>query len=175
MLEDAWISTETGKPFQHCVHCRFPLLETEVPWLVNKHYRRGECIIEYAICQTCRDEIAAGFSDESKAAIREFLETHIDWPKRLADFMRLDDPRQRLDACVKCELPRGEATEFAISGVFDEGGILMEGALPLMLCGGCTREMANALSPASRAAWQDFIVQHFAGPASDASGFPGMT
>ena len=53
------LSDETGEPFRHCVHCRMPLDEIDAPWLVNKEYRHGECVLEYAICQPCREAAAA--------------------------------------------------------------------------------------------------------------------
>ena len=88
-MEEWLVSEETGLPFSHCVGCRLPLLEIDAPWLVNKDYHRGECVLEYAVCQPCRDSVSARLSEESKAAVRGFLEREIDWEARLAEFMAM--------------------------------------------------------------------------------------
>jgi hypothetical protein len=83
-----WLgSEETGEPFSHCLRCRIPLLEVAQPWLVNKEMIREECVLEYAICQSCRDEVTDQLSEESKESVRQFLEREIDWEKRMNEFM----------------------------------------------------------------------------------------
>jgi len=160
-----WLqSEETGDVFSHCVHCRLPLLEIDVPYLVTKEYRRNECIMEYALCQHCRDELAAGFSEASKLAVRQFLECEIDWDTRVKEFMLDDTLQRRIAACVACRKPRADTESFMLSALFDSGGELVTGPLPLILCGDCTARLVAELSPATLDAWRAFIDQHFPGP-----------
>ena len=163
-LERWLVSEETGESFRHCIQCHLPLLETAGPWLVNKEFRRGECIQEYAICQECRDEVTGRFSEESKEAVRLFLETEIDWAARVRDFMMDED--SRFAACVACRKPRDEAEGFGISALFDEGGKPVTGPLPLLVCGSCINRISAALSVETRAAWKKFLEDHFPGPPS---------
>jgi hypothetical protein len=167
---DTWLrSEETGAPFHQCIECRLPLWEIDAPWLVNKDYFRGECLMEYAICQPCRDRVSARISEESKAAVRQFLETAIRWDERLAEFMQMADPAERFAACVACRTPRAALEGYAISALFDSGGHLTNGALPLLICRACIGRMTAGLSEASRAVWKDFLATHFPGP-PDGSG-----
>lgn len=171
---DAWLrSEETGEPFTHCVSCRLPLLETDVPWLVNKDYFRGECVLEYALCQTCREELSGRISEDSKASVRGFLEKEIAWDERVAEFMTSGNLLERFARCIACRTPREELEGFGISALFDSGGELVTGPLPLLICRPCIGRMTESLSEDSRRVWREFLEGHFAGP-PDASGFPGL-
>ena len=162
---ESWLrSEETGQPFRQCVECGFPLREIDAPWLVNKDYFRGECVMEYAICQPCRDRISEKISEASKASVRAFLETEIDWEARTEEFMDMNDPVERLAACVACRESRTELEGFAISALFDSGGQVTTGVLPLLICRTCIGKMTASLSDESREVWQKFVKERFAGP-----------
>lgn len=173
-LMDDWLgSEETGGEFTHCMCCRFPLLEIAMPWLVNKEYHREECVLEYAICQGCRDQMTDRFSEESKEAARQFLEHEIDWEERVKEFMLAHNEVERFDACIACCTPRGAMEGFGISAIFDSGGKIVTGPLPLLICRSCIDRMSERLSATSREVWRDFLGEYFTGPASD-SEFPGL-
>lgn len=168
---ESWLrSEETGAPFRQCVECRLPLLEIDAPWLVNKDYFRGECLMEYAICQVCRDRISAKISEESKAAVRRFLETAILWEERLAEFMLMADPAERFGACIACRTSRMDLEGYGVSALFDSGGHLTTGALPLLICRPCIGKMTAGLSDESRAVWKEFLAAHFPGPPDGSGG-----
>lgn len=173
MENEWWQSSETGEPFTHCVRCRLPLLELDSMWLVNREFQGGECMLEYAVCQGCRDAVTGRMSEESRQAVRAFLEEKIDWEARLADFMMAVEPAERLDFCVSCRAAREKLDGFAISAQFDEGGEMVVGALPLLICRVCVDRMMEGLSDQSRAVWRDFVREHFDGPPDGAS-FPGI-
>lgn len=169
-----WLcSDETGEAFSHCVSCRLPLLEIDAPWLVNKDYFRDECVLEYAVCQPCRDRTSGGISEESKTAVRRFLETEIDWDARLAEFMASPDLVERFSRCIACRTPRELTDGYAISALCDSAGNLVTGPLPLMICRICINRMTESLSQQSRELWKQFLAEHFAGPPDD-SAFPGL-
>lgn len=172
-----WLmSEETGAPFTHCIRCRLPLLEIDARWLVIKDYRLEECTMEYAICEPCRNDISAGFSETSKAAVRDFLATHIDWDARIEDFMMDGTMEGRFSHCIGCRTPREHMAGYGISALFDASGDLIEGPLPLLLCDVCTRNLANRFSPEDLATWRDFISTHFEGPpgTEDWPGYSGL-
>lgn len=157
-------SVETDKPFRACKVCDLPLPLASDVWVVNKHYHRGECVLEYAVCESCRDHVSEKFSDSSKAAIRKFLETEIEWEQRMLDWMALKRPVERMDLCVACRVPREQMEGFAISAQFDKNKNLVEGALPLLMCASCVSQITASLSEESREVWQNFIADHFEGP-----------
>jgi hypothetical protein len=164
-----WLaSEESGTAFCHCISCRLPLLEIAAPWLVNKEYHRGECVLEYAICQPCRNRVTEEFSEESKETVRSFLENRVDWQERFREFMMQDDLARRFDSCAVCGTPRDGLEGFGLSAFFDPAGRLVESALPLLICGACVGEATADLSKATRESWQRFLEEHFDGP-------PGLT
>ncbi|RYD84935.1 MAG: hypothetical protein EOP84_04055 [Verrucomicrobiaceae bacterium] len=171
---DEWLaSEETGDAFSHCVRCKLPLPEIDAQWLVNKEIVRGECVLEYAICQPCRDHVTEQLSEESKESVRKFLESEIDWAARMKEFMLSHDLTERFGACIACRIPRNEMEGFGLSALFDSGGALVEGPLPLLICQSCIGRMTASISEESRAVWRKFLAENFAGPPSD-SGFPGL-
>lgn len=171
---DRWLnSEESGEAFSNCVRCRFPLLEIAAPWLVNKEFHRSECVLEYAICQPCRDSVTAEISEESKKAVRHFLETEIDWEGRIQEFAMSTDPADLLQSCVACKQVRIACEGFGVSALFDSEGNLVTGPLPLMICSGCMSRVSGMLSDHSKAVWRRFLAEHFDGPPNDASESPG--
>jgi hypothetical protein len=177
MLPHWLLSVETGEPFRHCIHCHMPLDEIDAPWLVNKEYRRGECIREYAICEPCREHITASIARDCRRAVRAFLEEEIDWHARAEELGRDDTIEGHLAACIRCHAPRESLAGFSLSAQFDASGQLLEGPLPLILCDDCTTRLRERLSPATLDTWQRFVAMHFAGPDHDENpptpGLPG--
>jgi hypothetical protein len=161
------VSEETGEDFSHCLCCALPLVEIAAPWLVNQEFYRGECVREYAICLPCRDQVTAQISEESKKSVRNFLEREIDWEERVREFMLSSEVAERFAACIVCRVPRGELDGFGISALFDGGGKLVNGPLPLLICCPCSARMTAEMSDASRAVWKAFLEENFAGPADD--------
>lgn len=164
LIETWLVSEETGRPFHGCVRCRLPLLEIDRPWLVNKDYFRGECVLEYAVCQKCRCEVSAEIPEVTKAAVRQFLEAEIDWPARLAEHLGEGGEALRFSRCVSCLRPREDLDGFALSGLFDAEGHAVLGPLPLLLCRECYGRMTSLLCERSRGVWRRFLDENFEGP-----------
>jgi hypothetical protein len=171
---DEWLkSEETGESFCHCLCCKLPLVELATPWLVNKEYVGDECVMEYAICQPCRNALAGRMSEQSKHALQEFLKREIDWSARIAEFMMAYDLTERFDACIACRTERGQMRGFGISALFDSGGELVTGPLPVLICQPCIGRMMKGLSEESRKVWEDFLNKHFA-DSLGGQGFSGL-
>jgi hypothetical protein len=169
-----WLaSEESGTAFCHCVACRLPLLEIAAPWLVNKEFHRGECVLEYAICQPCRQRVTDEFSEESKEVVRTYLENKVDWQERFREFMMQDDLVRRFDSCAVCRVPRESLEGFGISAFFDSDGQLIESALPMLICSACVADATEKLSRATRESWQRFLEEHFDGPPGMVERLPG--
>lgn len=164
-LPDDWLlSTETGEPFSHCIRCQLPLLELDRPWLINKDFHKGECTLEYAICEQCRNEVSAEFSEASKEAVRRFLEDDIPWAERIESYLL--DESLRYENCVACNCHRDHAEGHATSVLLGSCGDVEYGALPLMVCSHCSGQMAENLSQATRDSWDRFLNDHFDSPPS---------
>jgi hypothetical protein len=63
---------------------------------------------------------------------------------------------------------------FGISALFDSGGHLVTGPLPLLICRGCIARMTDLLCDESRAVWKQFLDDHFQGPPDHGPGFTGL-
>ncbi len=171
---DEWLaSEETGEAFSHCLCCKVPLVEIDAPWLVNKEIQNGECVLEYAVCQPCRDRVTDRLSESSKESVRAFLEQEIDWEERMKEFMLAHDPTERFSACISCRGRRETLHGFCLSALFDSGGSLVTGPLPLLVCKSCAARMTESFSDQSRGVWRNFLEEHFEGPPED-QGFPGL-
>ena len=173
MLElDPWLlSAETGEPFTHCIHCKLPLVEIDSPWLVNKDFHKGECTLEYAICEGCREQTSEDFSEDSKKAVRNFLENEIPWEERLKTFVL--DPEARFTNCVACDCPREHSDGYATSILLDPSGEIDYGPLPLLICSECVEQMSSRLSQATKDSWRRFLDEHFDCP-PQLSTLPGL-
>lgn len=167
-------SVETDRPFEICQVCTQLLPLAADTWVVNKHYHRDECVLEYAVCEKCRDEVSGRFSESSKSTIRDFLETRIDWEQRILDWMALANPVDRLDECVSCRTKRTEMEGYTISAQFRYDGSLIDGALPLLMCSSCVSTVTSCLSEESRRVWQDFTSSYFDGPDSEDTDFDSL-
>lgn len=146
-----------------------PLLEIDRPWLVTKDYRHGECVLEYAICEGCRDEVTARIPEETKARVRHHLETTIDWSRRLGELLASHD---RLARCIACEAPRHGSGSYSLSAAFDASGRLIEGPLPLLMCEACAARMKSLLCETGLRVWNDFVESHL--HLSDGDGWTGI-
>ncbi|TLD70483.1 hypothetical protein FEM03_12200 [Phragmitibacter flavus] len=75
-MEEEFYSIEHDGPFQECSRCSASLIEGQ-PYQINKAWRAGECIFEYAFCAVCRDALLAEFSEESKGNLLNHQEQHM--------------------------------------------------------------------------------------------------
>jgi hypothetical protein len=160
-----WLrSDESGGEFKRCTQCGCALADTGKPWIVNKEWHRGECVMEYALCHGCREGMIASISEESAAHVRRFFEDHIEPLRWIGQFVENENPETLVEACFACGCNRGEAEGFGISAMFTAPGVLDVGPLPVMICQGCSARMEAGLSKATRESWQRFVDENFPGP-----------
>lgn len=164
-------SAETGKPFRDCISCGLQLADPEVPYLVSKSFRRGECIFEYAICDDCRSNMAQEFSQESREQLADFFENTVQVQERSSFLTYGPIPEPWIARCAACDTPRDEMESYSIGGVL-LGSEMLYDPYPLCLCGKCEEEIQDRLSQKTRGIWDDFVDTHFDGPPSDAEDLP---
>jgi hypothetical protein len=173
-MEDWLISEETGLAFSHCLCCAIPLVEIAASWLIYKEFVKGECVMEYAICQPCRDQVSAKFSKASKNSVRDFLKREIDWEARIQEFMLSHRLTDRLNACICCQTRREDLNGFSLSALMDSSGALVVGPLPLLMCQSCGNRMMNGLSAECREVWMKWVHEHFEGQPPEAGWSGGL-
>ena len=94
-IPPAFFSTETDKPFTHCISCETNLLSPDVRYVIekaitsNKEYNATDTIFEYALCYTCYQNILKSMSDTSIANIQNyFMENGQQVQKRVMEFIQ---------------------------------------------------------------------------------------
>lgn len=161
-----WLeSVETGGSFETCTKCARELSSTGEPWIVNKEWHRGECVMEYALCHTCRGEMQASISAESLAFVQRFFEQHID-PMRFLEHVSADDddPARLIAECFACGQSRESVDGFGISAMFEAPNVLEIGPLPVLMCHHCSAKVEAGISKETRESWQRFVDENFPGP-----------
>ena len=144
------------RPFQHCTRCGESLADFPGGFQISKAYKKGECILEYALCDHCRTAMMEEFSDESKNRLASFQNEQVQM-------------HHGLTHCAVCGACRDEGPmrEFVITGLC-EAGSLHHG---LMLCGDCGDAVQELISTHTRDTWRRFVDDNFPGP-PPADGLP---
>jgi hypothetical protein len=166
MPEGLFDSVETGEPFRECIHCHCDLAASGRLYLVSKEIVHGECVLEYAICEQCRDELSDELSEESKERIQQMLEEGVDWQARFERTMEASEIDPFIETCIFCGAPRDEEKGYGLSGIF-LGGQLFPGPLPAIICANCSERIQQLLSKKTRDFWDRFSEEHFPGPPAD--------
>ncbi len=140
------------RPFGHCTRCGETLEDDQGGFQISKAYKRGECVMEYALCDHCRIAMMEEFSQESKKRLAQFQDERV----------RLD---RGLDCCSVCGVSRRSDTvnDFVITGLC-EGSSLVHS---IMVCGKCGDGIQEVISVKTRDTWRRFVDENFPGPPSE--------
>jgi ribosomal protein L34E len=140
------------RPFAHCTRCGESLHDDQAGFQISKAYKRGECVMEYALCDHCRTAMMEEFSQESKKRLGQFQDNNV----------RLD---RGLSSCSVCGVSRGDGSvdDFVITGLC-EGSQLMHS---IMVCGQCGDDIQDIISTKTRDTWRRFVDENFPGPPSE--------
>lgn len=146
------------RPFLTCTRCGESLADFEDGFRISKNFKKGEVLIEYALCMPCLMRMLEESSEESKRNLAKFHEDHH------RDVSGFDD-------CAFCEKTRAEARgeEFGIAGVC-QGDRMLDSA---MICIDCMEAMHAVLSKETTESWRRFREENFPGVPGDFEPFPG--
>lgn len=146
------------RPFLTCTRCGESLADFEDGYRISKNYKKGEVLVEYALCMPCLLRMLEESSEESRRNLAKFHEA------RQRDVSGFDE-------CAFCERTRAAARdeEFGIAGVC-QGDLLLDSA---MICVDCIEEMHDVLSEETKEVWRRFREENFPGVPADFEPFPG--
>jgi hypothetical protein len=137
------------RPFHHCTRCGESLADFPGGFQISKAFKKGECVLEYALCDHCRSAMMEEFSDESKRRLSQFQneQVHLDYG---------------LTHCAVCGRCRGEGPmqDFVVTGLCE--GQSMHHSL--MMCGDCGDAVQAWISSQTRDTWRRFVEDNFPGP-----------
>lgn len=142
-------SVEFDSPFIQCTQCQEELGD-ESTFQLQKVMKKGEPIMEFALCDTCHDQLVESFSTETKQRLEAYYEEHA-----IDDF--------HLDVCIFCALPRRELEEYNISAHCISNRLLVGSCI----CNDCLLNIQPMLSKQTRDSRDRFRERNFPGVPSD--------
>ncbi|HYC78493.1 MAG TPA: hypothetical protein VEI02_12775 [Planctomycetota bacterium] len=131
-----------GGPFPACSDCGGELDAREEPYLVERVFRDGEAVFEYALCFTCAARLFEEYSEESKRNLDAYF------AERLA-------PAAVAGACDRCGRHGAELEEERTQAGAVLGGYLL-GRL-ITICGPCADGAEAVLSKKTKEAFERFV------------------
>lgn len=170
-------------PFRECAVCGKSLNEPDCVYSISKTCNQGEAIVEMAVCDDCGDELRDELSDESRAAVTEFVESRLMEavleqhatgttgddanPRGLLRLLNgpsepPEDPLDLIATCSLCGKAKDDCRTFSVTAycVGDEMVVQPTGplslGLPAMLCDDCNRAASEKLSKETRETWDKF-------------------
>lgn len=146
------------RPFLTCTRCGESLAEFEEGYRITKNFKKGEVLIEYALCLPCLNGMIEESSEESKQNLARFQ------AERYREVSGFED-------CAFCERTRQQVRdeEYGLAGLC-RGDRLLDSA---MICIDCMEDMHDILSEATRKSWSRFREENFPGVPADFEPFPG--
>lgn len=138
------------RPFRHCTRCGETLADDQGGFQISKAYKRGECVMEYALCDHCRVSMMEEFSQESKKRLAQYQSENVDLHRGL----------YHCSVCGTDRLTDAGADDYVITGLC-EGTSLRHS---IMVCGKCGDSIQELISVQTRDTWRRFVDENFPGP-----------
>ena len=162
----------TGNLFRHCKVCERDLMRGDIPYGIEKVIRRypkfgtEDVIFDYAICMLCIEEQHRQMSEESRARMEEYYQSHMDVEAKLQEAK--DKPVEYLlDRCAITGEKRMQMEEYHVSALC-VGDRLHPEMPPHMLGGKAMEDIAELMSRQTLDQWNRFRDQ-FLGPSPEIS------
>jgi len=143
-------SLEFDSPFKRCTQCQAEL-GSEETFQLQKVMKRGEPIMEFALCEECHDELIDSFSEETKNRLEDYYEKNA-----ISDF--------NIETCIFCGIPRRELEEYNVSGHCIADRLLVGSCI----CFDCLMKIQPLLSKQTRDSRDRFRERNFPGVPADA-------
>ena len=164
-IPEEFHSLETGSSFKNCCDCGCELLDSAQMYMIQKCFSNGECVMEFALCDKCKEILDGQISSESKEAMYDFLFDNTDITEQKGDQNQAEAILQ-IEECLTCSKKRCDCKTFTYSGLF-VGEHLIPGPLPMMICEDCQSTIAENMSDHTRDVKNKFYEENFPGPPSE--------
>lgn len=157
-----FMSLETGDVFKNCSLCSRPLLLGDIPYIIEKAYRKKETIFEYAMCLECYEKFHDSLSLKSRKLIENYFEEYVDLDQRYDSLIANKGRKTRswLAHCLIKGTPRWQCEEYQICGLFDGEDIVFNG-LPYLISGAAVDDLIQLLSPETLGAMNEMSDRIF--------------
>lgn len=160
----------SGNPIDSCVSCGINLIESFLPYVVEKSFRYyaeydfTNTIFEYGICMPCALEMHKAMSEESLQKIQEYF-NQVNLQERSDELWNKhgNNIEPWISKCIIKGTSSKNLEEFQICAQFI-GDKLHFDLLPYMLGMDAANEVANLLSNKTLDEFDRFIDEHFGLP-----------
>lgn len=149
-IPKAFYSAYDEKPFKKCLVCEESLIKPPKIYEIQKVYRGGEVIFEYAICSKCSEITLKEYSRESIQQLQEFI---------MNNFV----PSNSVKHCNLCGKAKEESHEYSITSLCRGNSLLNT----FFLCDTCMEDLDKLISDPTRKAIEDFVTKNFPGISAD--------
>ncbi len=134
--------------------------------MIQKIFSGKECIMEFALCSKCNDNLDQSISAPSKEDMYDFLFDNAKFEEPPADYT-VEQSLEQIDECLTCGKLRSDCKEYSYSGLFI-GSHMVPGPMPMMVCDDCQGSMAKNLSEHTKNVRNKFYQENFPNPPSEA-------
>ncbi len=156
----------TEEHFSNCLMCNIDLMESQIPYMIEKAFKRGPdgslmTIFEFAICMDCAQKTQNQLSRESLANIQRYFNERKDLFLRNEELFDKEELEfeQWIDECVLSGEKIGECEEFQVL-VTCQGDQMEMGIFPYMISGKEAENMQELLSEKTKDEMDDFMNTH---------------
>ena len=143
--------------FPECTVCGKSLLDEGVSYFIEKAYRKGEVIFEYAMCDDCKDGMGGELSMESMMNIANYFMEHGDLIARRAELMQNFDNSVKpwVSECLFTGKLRSECEMYQLCAAC-EGRNLVVSFLPFMVSEDAIEDIQSLLSKETKESFDKF-------------------
>lgn len=140
-----------GARFEHCVRCDRNLFESMRVYQIEKAFRDGQLIYEYAMCSDCLEWFDQSLSEVSRDRLGQFMDNRVDFDHRRKTLSAISPLRVKpwIGRCVVTDNPICEGDEYQLFGHGMYGRLMMRDS-PYALSGEVAEEMLALMSEQSR-------------------------
>lgn len=143
----------TGAPMDHCISCEQNLLDTNIPYFIekalklNQGYKMYSTLFEYAMCLPCMESHKGKISKQSMAAINEYFMTKADFERRhyLVQEELFEDIDLWVNHCLVKDTDVKQMSECQLYAMCVNDRMIM-GEHPYMVSGEALDEVIDLLS-----------------------------
>lgn len=155
-------SDANEEPFEHCLICNDSLLQSGVPYSVEKAKKvlaSGDevTLYEMAVCMHCSEQMNKRVSAHSRQVMDDFFKS-IDMERMQEELSAADDPSDWKTQCMISGKPKSEITEYNIVAQMRNGKML-NGMPPMLIDLNVMEPLQDLLSAETKEEFDNFRDQ----------------
>ena len=145
------------------------MLQSGMPYLIERVFVQKEPIVEYAMCEACVLASQSELSADSRQAVTDYMLSNLDVGQRLgrlSDWAEQggSDASELMDRCLFSGTLAEDSREKQIAAWCQGDRMRVDHVFPLMISGVAIEELNGVLSEKTRGWIDDFVGDNFGMP-----------